>query len=143
MATAIGARLRVLTSGANNVSERGTAFAIATLEAAEPMVPQQKHTTLGRGWSKHAQTEAGLSRALVVSRGAWWRHERDKRNSQLRREVRRANREVQRVRTAAKDRFLERYVEELEKKVHKNNHWGFFQRLKSLRIEETREVHSQ
>ena len=73
---------------------------------------------------------------------AWLRLESDKRNSQLRREVRRASKEVRRVRTVAKDRFLERYVEELEEEVRKHNQWGFFQRLKSLRIEDTRKVDS-
>ena len=74
---------------------------------------------------------------------AWLRFESDKRNSKLRREVRRACKEVRRVRTAAKDRFLERYVEELEEEVCKHNQWGFFQRLESLRVEDTRKVDSQ
>ena len=77
-----------------------------------------------------------------MRRTAWLRLESDKRNSQLRREVRRARKEVRRVRTAAKDQFLERYVEELEEEVRKQNQWGFFQRLKSLRIEDTRKVDS-
>ena len=70
---------------------------------------------------------------MAVTRG-------DKRNSQMRREVRRASKEFRRVRTAAKDRFPERYVEELEEGVRKHNQWGLFQPLKSLRIEKTRKV---
>ena len=99
--------------------------------------------TLGCGWSGDAQTEAELSRASAVRRTAWLRLESNKRNSQLRREVCRASKEVRRVRTAAKDRFLELYIEELEKEARKHNQWGFFQRLNSLRIEDTRKVHSQ
>ena len=78
-----------------------------------------------------------------MRRTAWLRLENDKRNSQLRREVRRASKDVRRVRLAAKDRFLERYVGELEEEVRKHNQWGFFQRLKSLRIEDTRKVSSE
>ena len=77
-----------------------------------------------------------------MRRTAWLRLESDKRNSQLRREVRRASKEVRRVRIVAKDRFLEGYVEELEEEVRKHNQWGFVQRLKSLRIEDTRKVDS-
>ena len=54
---------------------------------------------------------------LGVRRTAWLQLESDKRNRQLRREVRRASKEDRRVRLAAKDRFLERYVEELEEEV--------------------------
>ena len=49
------------------------------------------------------QIEAELSRAFAVRHVAWHQHERDKRNSQLLREVRRAGKEVRRVLTAAKD----------------------------------------
>ena len=54
-----------------------------------------------------------------------------------------ASKEVWRVRTAARDRFLERYVQELEEEVRKHDQWGFFQRLKSLRIVYTWQVDSQ
>lgn len=41
--------------------------------------------------------------------------------------------EVRRVRTAARHRFLKRYVEKLMKEVHQHNQWGSLQRFKSLR----------
>ena len=119
--TAVAACLRALPSRDTSVDARETAFATATLQAAATLAPQRKRTTLGHGWSGDAQTEAELSRELAVRRIVWLRLESDKRNSQLRREVRRASKEVQRVRTAAKDRFLERYVEELEEEVRKHN----------------------
>ena len=78
-----------------------------------------------------------------MRRTAWLRVESDKCNSTLRCEVRCVSKECQRIGTAAKDRFLERYVEELEEKVRKNNQWGFFQHLKSLRIEDTLIVDTQ
>ena len=126
MATAVAGRLQALLSRDTSVDAKETAFATANLQAADKLVPQQKRTTLGRGWSGDAQKEAKLNRALVVRRTAWLRLEIDKRNSQLRREVRRASKEVRKVRTAAKDRFLERYVEELQDEVRKHNQWGFF-----------------
>ena len=110
VATAVAARLRALPLRDTSVDARETAFATATLQAAAALVPQQKRTTLGSGWSGDVQTEAELSRALAVRRTVWLRLESAKCNSQLRREVRRASKEVRRVRTAAKDRFLERYV---------------------------------
>ena len=90
MATVVAARLRALPSRDTSVDARETAFATTTLQAAAALVPQQKRTTLGRGWSGDAQTEADLSRALAVRRTEWLRLENDKRNSQLRKEVRRA-----------------------------------------------------
>ena len=78
-----------------------------------------------------------------MRRTAWLRLESDKRNIQLRRKVHRASKEVRRVRTAAKDRFIERFVEDLEEDVRKHSQWRFSQRLKSLRIEDTRKVDSQ
>ena len=137
VATAIGARLRAIPPSGNNVDEVETSFATATLQVAETLVPCQDRTVPGRGWRGDAQTEAELSRALATRRAAWQRLERDKRSSQLRREVRRTSAVVRRVRTTAKDRFLEGYVEELEEEVRQHNQWGFFQRLKFLRIEDT------
>ena len=119
VATAVAGRLRALPSRDTSVDAWETAFATATVQTAAALVPQQKRTTLGRGWGGDAQTEVELSRALAARRTAWLRLENDKRNSQLRREVRRASKEVRRVRLAAKDRFLERYVEELEEEWSK------------------------
>ena len=121
VATAIGAHLQALPSRETSVDAQEPAFTTAVLQTAAALVPRQKRTTLGRGWSGDAQTEAELRRALDERRMAWLRLESDKRNSQLRREVRRASKEVRRVRTVAKDRFLERYVEELEEEVRKHN----------------------
>ena len=94
VATAIGAHLQTLPSREASVDAQETAFATAVIQAADALVPRQKRTTLGRGWSGDAQTEAELSRALSVRRTAWLRLENDKRNNQLRREVRRASKEV-------------------------------------------------
>lgn len=104
---------------------------------------QPKRTTQVRGWSRGAQIQAELSRVLAVSRTAWQQLKCDKHNIQLRREVNCVNKEVQRVGIAAKDRFLRRYVEELENDVPKQDQWGFVQHLKFLRIEDTRKVHSK
>ena len=108
VATAIGSRLRGLPSRDFSVNARETAFATATLKAAEASVPQQKRTTLGYGWSGDAKKEVERSRALDVRRRAWMRLGGDKRNSQLRGEVRRASKEVRRVRTATKERVPRR-----------------------------------
>lgn len=59
-------------------------------------------------------TVAKLRKALAVRRTAGQQLERDERNRKLQSEVYRASKDVWRVRTAAKDRFLERYIDELK-----------------------------
>ena len=68
LATAVAARLRTLPSKDKNAYEREVEFSTATLQAADALVPQQKRTTLGRGWSVNTQTEAELSRTLALRR---------------------------------------------------------------------------
>lgn len=51
--------------------------------------------------------------------------------------------DVQRVCTTAKYQFLVRYVEKLEKEVHKHNQLVFIQCLKSSRTEDTQKIESQ
>lgn len=55
---------------------------------------------------------------------AWQRLETDRRNIQMRREVHRVGTNVWTVHSAAKNRFLQRYVEELEEKANQNNQVG-------------------
>ena len=121
MARAIASRYRALPSRETNADAREKAFVTASLQTAEALVPQQKRVTLGRGWSRDVQTEAELRKALAVRRAAWKRLENGKRNVQLRRENRCANKKVRRVRTAAQDRFFERYIEGLEEEMRKHN----------------------
>lgn len=87
--------------------------------------------------------DKGRAQQLAVRRAAWQRLESEKQNSQQRREVCRASKEIRNVRTAAKDRILRGYAEDPDKEVCIHNQWGFFRRTKSLQIEDARKVNSQ
>ena len=50
---------------------------------------------------------------------------------------------LKRVRSAAVVRFFERYVVELEKQLRMGYQHGFFQNMKSVKLEETNKVESQ
>ena len=74
---------------------------------------------------------------------AWKRLKTDTRDAQLRRAVRKAYNWLKRVRSVAVVRFFERYVVELEKQLRMGNQHRFFQNIKSVQLEETKEVKSQ
>ena len=64
----------------------------------------------------------------------------DTRDAQLRRAVRKACNWLKRVRSAAVVRFFERHVVELEKHLRTGDQHGFFQKIKSVQLEETKKV---
>ena len=85
------------------------------------MYRPKKCRTPELGWNGDAQVVAEFSLARAA-RGAAWRQQRaDPQGSQAQRDVSRACREFKRVRLAAYDRFLERYVQKLEEDLHRNN----------------------
>ena len=59
------------------------------------------------------------------------------------RAVRRENTRVRRVCTDAKNRFLERHAQGMEKDLHQRDQMGLYQRCKFLNIGDTRKVNSQ
>ena len=66
----------------------------------------------------------------------------DTRDAQLRRVVRKACNWLKNARSAAVVRFFERHVVELEKQSRVGDQHGFFQNIKSVRLEETKKVES-
>ena len=74
---------------------------------------------------------------------AWQRLKTDTRDAQLRKAARKACNWPKRVRSAAVVRFFERHVVELEKQLRMGDQHGFFQNIKSVQLEETKEVESQ
>ena len=119
------------------------AFAAAIMRTAELVISPQERRRPGRGWSGDAQTEAELQAATDAMHTAWQRLKMDTRDAQLRRAVRKACNWLERVRKAAVVRFFERHVVELEKQLRMGDQHGFFQNIKSVQLEETKEVESQ
>ena len=74
---------------------------------------------------------------------AWQRLKTDTRDAQLWKAVRKACNGLKRVRSAAIDRCFERHVVELEKQLRMGHQHGFFQNIKSVQLEETKNVESQ
>ena len=81
--------------------------------------------------------------ATAARRAAWKRRRADTQDRQLMRAVRRENTRVHRVCNGAFERFLERHVQGMEEDLRQRDQRGLFQRCKSLKIEDTREVSSQ
>ena len=119
------------------------AFVAAIMRTAELVIPPQERRRPGRGWSGDARTEAELHAATDAMHTAWQRLKMDTRDAQLRRAVRKACNWLKRVRSAAVVRFFERHVVELEKQLRMGDQHGFFQKIKSVQLEETKKVESQ
>ena len=143
VATAVGRRLRANPPGDSNVYDLEAAFTAAIMRTAELVIPPQERRRPGRGWSGDAHTEAELQTATDAMHAAWKRLKTDTRDAQLRRAVRKACNWLKRVRSVAVVRFFERYVVELEKQLRMGNQHRFFQNIKPVQLEETKEVKSQ
>ena len=141
--TAVGRHLRANPPGDSNVNGVEAAFAAAIMRTAELVIPPQKRRRPGRGWSGDAQTEAELKTATDAMYAAWQRLKTGTRDAQLRRAVRKACNLLMRVRSAAVVHFFERHVVELEKQLRMGDQHGFFQNIKSVQLEETKEVESR
>ena len=87
--------------------------------------------------------EAEISMAMAARRTAWKRQGADPQDKQLMRAVRRENTRVHRVCNDAKNRFLERHAQGMEKDLRQRDRMGLFQRCKFLNIEDTWKVNSQ
>ena len=81
--------------------------------------------------------------ATAARRAAWKRQRADTQDRQLIRGVWRENTRVHRVGNDAFEGFLERHVQGMEEDFRQRDQRGLFQRCKSLKIEDTRDVSSQ
>ena len=127
MATALGRNLRENPPGDSNVDDVEAAFAAATMQTAELVIPSQERRRPGRGWSGDAQTEAELQTATDAMHAAWQRLKTYTRDAQLRKAVKKACNRLKRVPSAAVVRFFELHVVELEKQLCMGDQHGFFQ----------------
>ena len=143
VATAAGRHLRANTPGDSNMDDVEAAFAAAILRTAELVIPPQERRRPGRGWSGDAQTEAELQTATDAMHAAWQRLKTDTRDKQLRRAVRKACNWLKRVQSAAVVCFSERHVVELEEQLRMGDQHGFFQNIKPVQLEKTKEFESQ
>ena len=76
-------------------------------------------------------------------RAAWQRLKMDTRDAQLWRVVRKACNWPKKVQSAAVVGFFERRVVELKKQLRVGHQHRFFQNIKSVQLEETKEVEAQ
>ena len=143
VATAIGDHLRAFPPSGSSVDDVETAFTTAILQTAERVAPPRATRLPGRGRRGDAQAEAEISMAMAARRAAWKRQRADPEDKQLMRDVRRENTRVRRVCTDAKNRFLERHAQGMEKDLRQRDQMGLYQRCKFLNIEDTRKVNSQ
>ena len=143
VATAIGDHLRAFPPSGSSVDDVETAFTTAILPTAERIAPPRATRLPGRGWRGDAHAEAEISMAMTARRAAWKRRRADPQDKQLMRAVRRENTRVHRVCTDAKNRFLERHAQGMEKDLRQRDQMGLYQRCKFLNIEDTRKVNSQ
>ena len=81
--------------------------------------------------------------AIAARRAARKQQRADTQDSQLKRAVRREKTRVHRVCNNAYERFLERYVQDMQEDLRQRDQRGLFQRPKSLNIKDTQKVSSQ
>ena len=128
VATAIGDHLRAFPPSGSSVDDVETAFTTAILQTAERVAPPRATRLPGRGWRGDAQEEAEISMAMAARRTAWKRQRAYPQDKQLMRAVRRENTRVRRVCTDAKNRFLERHAQGMEKDLRQRDQMGLYQR---------------
>ena len=143
VATVIGDYLRAFPPSGSSVDDVETASTTAILQTAERVAPPRAPRLPARGWRGDTQAEAEISMATAARRATWKRQRADTQDRQLMRAVRRDNTRVHRVCNDAFKRFLERHVQGMEEDERQRDQKGFFQRCKSLKIEDTRKVSSQ
>ena len=117
-------------------------FASAIMPTAELVIPPRERRRPGRGWSGDTRTEAELQVATDAMHTAWEDLDMDMRDAQLRRAVRKACNWLRRMRSAVVVRFFEHHVVELEKQLRMEDHYGFFQNIKPVQLEETKRAES-
>ena len=74
---------------------------------------------------------------------AWQRLKMDTKDAQLPTDVRKACNWLKRVRSTAVVRFFERHVVELKKKLRVGDQHGFFQNIKFVQLNDTKQIESQ
>ena len=131
----IGDHLRAIPPSCNSADVEA-AFVIALLPTEDLVAPPQERRLLGRRWTGDAQAEEELNMAMNAGQAAWKRQKAVTQDGQLKRAVRRAITHVQR-------RFIRKHALSLEEELRQLDQRGFFQRMKSLSIEDTRKVVSQ
>ena len=143
IATVIEDHLRALPPSGSSVDDVETTFTTAILQTTERVAPPRAPRLPARGWRGDAQAEAEISMTTAARRAAWKRQRADTQDSQVMRAVRRENTRVHRVYNDAFERFLERHVQGMEEDLRQRDQRRLFQRCKSLKIEDTRNVSSQ
>ena len=143
VATVIGDRLRAFPPSGSSVHDVESAFTTAILQTAERVASPRAPRLPGRGLRGDAQAEAETSMATAARRAAWKRQRAETQDSQLMRTVRQENTRFHEVCNDAYERFLERHVQGMEEGLRRRDQRRLFQRCKSLKIEDTRKVHSQ
>ena len=134
--------LRAFPPSGSSVDDAEAAYTTAILQTGERVAPPRAPRLPGRGWRVNAQTEAETTMATAARRAAWKLQRADTQDSQLKRAIRRENTRVHMVCNDDYERFLERYVQDMEEDLRQRDQRGLFQRLKSLNIQDTRKVSS-
>ena len=79
--------------------------------------------------------EAEYHAAWEGRAGAWTRQETGHTNTSLQKNVRRAYKQLARLRAAGVERFLEAYIKEMEELLVRRDRAGFYAHLKSMGLE--------
>ena len=126
-----------------NINERVQALSDTILQAAANIVPRAGRKQRSRGWCGDAETEAEYDKAYDARKQAWAAQQADRSNNKLKREVRRACKQLKRVKAAGVERFYQRYVAKMEEILVRRDQVGFYAHLKTMDLEGRRIVNSQ
>ena len=110
-ATVIGLHLGAFPPSGSSVNDVETTFTTTILQTAERVGSPRAPKMPGRGWREDAQTESGISMAIVTRRASWKRQRDDTQNNQLMRAGRRKHTRVYRVCDDAYEWFLKKLVQ--------------------------------
>ena len=138
----IGDHLRGVPSSGRSVDDVETAVPTVVLQTAERVAQPRTRRLPRRGWKGDAQAEAEVKMVKNTRRTTWKRHKADTQNNQLKRAVQRENTRVCRVGDDAYERLLGSHVQGIQEDLSQRDQKGFYQRLTSQDIEDTRSVSS-
>ena len=139
----IGDHLKAVPPSDSSVDDVDTAFMAVILKTAKRVAPSRTRSLQRRGWKGDAQAEAEINMAMAGRRTVWKRQKADKKDTQLKRAIRRENTHVHTVCDDAYVRFIEKNIQGMEDDLRQRDQRGLFQRLMSLNIEDTRKISSQ
>ena len=126
-----------------NVDEVASALTTAVMSTAADVAPRAKGKRLPSGWCASEDVQREIHVAWEKREEARKQQRGAPKNPTLRRNLKAAAKQLDRLRAGAVDSFFEGFVSQLEKKSREGDQAGFYKHMKGLDVEGKRAFTSQ